>query len=210
MSKRLTPLLLVVLAIGGWLIVTAPTTQGQGSFTINRIAGVTVNAGRLPVLADINNGSAVDPSNRAIVVGCVANDADGTSCYPQVIGGIASTAVPAAVSADGDSVRTWASRNGALHTLSTAGTSTLTNTNDTATSTALLAANPGRLFVKCYNDSTVTLYLNYGATASATAFTDLVPAGASWVMDLPIYTGAINGLWASDQSGAARCTELTQ
>jgi len=29
-------------------------------------------------------------------------------------------------------------------------------------------------------------------------------------MAQPIYTGVVNGIWASNASGAARCTELTQ
>jgi hypothetical protein len=152
----------------------------------------------------------VDDSNRARVVGAVPRDDAATNVDPVIIGGCASQAVPAGMSADDDAVCAWLSRHGAVHVLNTAGTSTLTNTDDSASSATLIASNAGRLHAKCFNDSPQVLYINYGATASATAFTEKVEPGGSWMMELPIYTGAINGIWAADASGAARCTELTQ
>jgi hypothetical protein len=89
-------------------------------------------------------------------------------------------------------------------------TATLTNVSDTATSTALSAANGGRKGWSVFNDSTAALYVNFGATASATAFT--VKVAADGYYEMPgdvVYRGAINGIWASDASGAARVTELT-
>lgn len=94
--------------------------------------------------------------------------------------------------------------------VSRADTATLTNVNDTNASTALVAANASRLHAKCFNDSTAILYINYGATATTSAFTERVEPGGSWFMEWPIYTGVINGIWSADASGAARCTELTQ
>lgn len=91
----------------------------------------------------------------------------------------------------------------------TATTATLTNVNDAATSSTLLAANPSRKGAYFFNDSTVALYINYGATASTTAFTVKVAAQGFYEMPEPIYTGAINGIWDSDASGAVRVTELT-
>ena len=60
-----------------------------------------------------------------------------------------------------------------------------------------------------YNDSTEILYLKYGATASTTSYTVQIPAGGYWEMPFPIYTGAIDGIWANNASGVARITELT-
>lgn len=85
---------------------------------------------------------------------------------------------------------------------------TLSNVAGTATSTTLLAANTSRLGATIYNDSSARLYVKLGSTASTTSFTVAldqddyyeVPAG---------YTGRIDGIWASDSSGAARITELT-
>lgn len=187
------------------------TADGAGGCALDvGLSGTTLNAGRLPVLADINNTSEVDEGNNAIVVGEDERDASSTGNRPVLIGACGSTAVPTAMSTDDDVTCIWTTRNGAVHVLSTAGTSTLTNTNDTGTSTALLAAATGRLHAVCHNDSTSILYINYGATASATAYTYRVEPGGTWTMDPTVYTGAINGIWSADASGAARCTELTQ
>jgi len=88
-------------------------------------------------------------------------------------------------------------------------TATLSNVNDTASSTSLLASASTRLGVMVFNDSAYPLFLKYGATASATSFTVKIAAGAYWEMPQPIYTGAIDGIWSVDGSGAARITELT-
>lgn len=52
--------------------------------------------------------------------GSVAHDAVATGVNPKLIGGYASAAAPTAVSADGDSVRAWLLRNGAMATVLTA------------------------------------------------------------------------------------------
>jgi hypothetical protein len=84
---------------------------------------------------------------------------------------------------------------------------TLSNVNDAAVSATLLAANADRLKVMIYNDSTAALYIKYGVTASATSFTILLLPGGFHVEEH--YTGRIDGIWASDASGAARITEVT-
>lgn len=92
----------------------------------------------------------------------------------------------------------------------TAATGTLSNVADTATSTLILAANTARKGAFVYNDSTVDLYLKLGATASATSFTvKLGPQDFFELPPAPVYTGIIDGIWASDASGSARITELT-
>lgn len=89
-------------------------------------------------------------------------------------------------------------------------TATLTNVNDTDSSVALSAANGGRKGWFVFNDSDQALYVNFGATASATAFTVKVAAGGFYEMPGDcIYRGAINGIWAANSTGAARITELT-
>lgn len=90
-----------------------------------------------------------------------------------------------------------------------AATATLANVAGSASSVTLLAANVSRLGAVIMNDSTATLYVKYGATASSTSFTYLVAAGAT--LELPtnaIYTGIITGIWTS-ATGNARITELT-
>lgn len=90
-----------------------------------------------------------------------------------------------------------------------ASTATLSNINDTASSTSLLASTATRKGVMVTNDSTSDLYLKYGATASATSFTVKIAAGGYWEMPEPIFTGALDGIWSADSTGAARITELT-
>lgn len=80
--------------------------------------------------------------------------------------------------------------------------------NDTASSTTLISSNANRLGATVFNDSTVVLYVKLGATASTTSFTIKLDPGDYY--EIPFgYTGVVDGIWASDASGAARITELT-
>lgn len=88
------------------------------------------------------------------------------------------------------------------------GTGTVTSVNDTASSTTLLASNANRLGASILNDSTSTLYIKTGTTASATDYTVKLYQDDYW--EVPFgYTGRIDGIWSSDASGAARITEYT-
>ena len=84
---------------------------------------------------------------------------------------------------------------------------TLSNVPASASSTSILASNSSRLGATVVNDSTATLYLKYGTTASTTSYSYQVPPGATWEMAFPPYTGAIDGIWSS-ATGNARVTEL--
>ena len=90
-----------------------------------------------------------------------------------------------------------------------AATATLANVAGSASSVTLLAANASRLGAVIMNDSSASLYVKFGSTASTTSFTYLVVAGGT--VELPtnaVYTGIITGIWAS-ATGSARVTELT-
>ena len=89
-----------------------------------------------------------------------------------------------------------------------AAAATLTNVASSASSVSLLAANTARRGLIVYNDSTQTLYLKFGVTASTTSFTYLMTPKSTLEMILPIYQGAIDGIWAA-ANGSARITELT-
>ena len=111
-----SPMRLYRWLIGAALIIgalmVAPRAQtvvgrvGQSLATLVDATGGTlsVSSGRLAVLADVNNPSATTARNNAIVEGCVASDAAVSDCQPVEMGGRASTALPTAVSADGDAV----------------------------------------------------------------------------------------------------------
>lgn len=92
---------------------------------------------------------------------------------------------------------------------SVSATATLTNVASSATSVSLLASNSGRLGATFFNDSTQVLYLKFGATASISSYTVQLAALGYYEMPTPhLYTGAIDGIWAS-ANGNARITELS-
>lgn len=88
-------------------------------------------------------------------------------------------------------------------------TATTSQVADTASSTTLLASNSDRLGATIENDSSATLYVKFGTTASTTDYTVKLVQNAYY--EVPFnYTGRIDGIWATDPGdGAARITELT-
>lgn len=86
-------------------------------------------------------------------------------------------------------------------------TAALTSVGASITSVSLLAANADRAGATFYNESTSVLYLAYGATASATAYTVAIPASGYYELPAPAYTGAISGIWVA-ANGNARITEV--
>lgn len=89
-------------------------------------------------------------------------------------------------------------------------TAAVTSVNDTNVSTTLLASNSSRKGAVIFNDSSAVLYVKFGTTASSSDFSykvnpfQTLEIGANF-----LYTGRIDGIWASDSTGAARITELT-
>jgi len=82
-----------------------------------------------------------------------------------------------------------------------------TNVASSASNVNLLALNSNRLGAMIYNDSTATLYVKLGTTASLTSYTvQIAPLG---YYEVPYgYTGNIDGIWSS-ANGNARITELS-
>ena len=87
-------------------------------------------------------------------------------------------------------------------------TSTVTSVAASTASTQLLALTAGRKAAYFYNDSTASLYLKFGTTASTTSFTVLMRPNDYFEMALPVYTGRLDGIWDAT-NGSARITELT-
>lgn len=86
--------------------------------------------------------------------------------------------------------------------------STLSSVAGSASSVPLLAANANRKAAYFYNDSTANLYLAFSNTASTTAYTVKLPAGAYYEAPTsPVWQGAISGIWDST-SGSVRITEV--
>jgi len=88
-------------------------------------------------------------------------------------------------------------------------TATLSNVAASITAVTLSVANTNRKGLIVYNDSTSTMYLKYGAAASATSFTYKLASQEFYYMKIEDFTFAIvTGIWAV-ANGAARITELT-
>lgn len=86
-------------------------------------------------------------------------------------------------------------------TESTSGTSTPTTVVASISSTTILAANSNRKGMTLWNDSTATLYLEFGAIATASAF--VAKISASGYYELPFhYTGVISGIWSAANGNA--------
>lgn len=85
-------------------------------------------------------------------------------------------------------------------------TSTPSNVNSSASSVTLLSSNANRRTASITNDSTQTLYIKYGTTASATDYKVALGAQGYYEFPLPIYTGRVDGIWVA-ANGAARMTE---
>lgn len=85
---------------------------------------------------------------------------------------------------------------------------TLANVPGSVTSVTLRAANSARLGLMVFNDSTATLFIKFGATASATSFTVKVAPDGYYEFPQPIYVGIVDGIWDA-ANGNARVTETT-
>lgn len=91
-------------------------------------------------------------------------------------------------------------------TFPTATSASLTNVSSSATNVTLIASNASRKMATIVNDSTATLYVKFGATATTTSYTYKMFPGATLELPIPVYTGIIDGIWDS-ANGAARTTE---
>lgn len=113
----------------------------------------------------------------------------------------------AAVAADPALVVAVSPNNIITSTPQKAATSTTSQVSSSASVVTILASNANRLGACIYNDSSKTLTIKLGSTASATDHTTQLRAGDYYEVPFS-YTGIITGLWAS-VNGAARVTELT-
>ncbi len=98
---------------------------------------------------------------------------------------------------------------GAVSTTPTSSsTSAVTSVASSASSVNLLTLNTNRKAFSIYNDSTSILYLKLGATASNISYSAQVPPKGYYESQSVIYTGVVDGIWAS-ANGFARITELS-
>ncbi|MBE9210506.1 hypothetical protein IQ244_29190 [Nostoc sp. LEGE 06077] len=89
----------------------------------------------------------------------------------------------------------------------TSSTSTPSSVSSSTTSITILASNSSRKGGTIWNKSTANLYIEFGATASTSAFVAILAAGGYY--EIPFYyTGAISGIWDA-VNGNALVRELT-
>lgn len=87
-------------------------------------------------------------------------------------------------------------------------TATLTSQTDQATSVQLMASNSSRQMATFFNDSTESLYLKFGTTASATSFNVKIAPGGYFELPGPtVFTGRIDGIWSANGSGSVYMAE---
>lgn len=84
---------------------------------------------------------------------------------------------------------------------------TVTSISSSASSVQILASNGSRIMAIFFNDSSATLFLKFGSTASSTSFTVKILAGGYFECPFPCYTGRIDGIWES-ANGSVRITEM--
>lgn len=211
--------------IGHVIVDTAPTTAVTGPLTDAELrasavpvsgtfyqATQPVSIATLPTLAaGTNNIGDVDVLTvPADPFGANADAASATGSISAKLRFIAATGIPitGTVTVGSHAVTnagTFATQNEPLRSSS----ASVTTVSDTASSTTLLSSNASRRGASFFNNSTSTLYMKFGTTASATDFTIAMAASSFYVLDAPVYTGRIDGIWSSDSTGAVLITELT-
>jgi hypothetical protein len=83
---------------------------------------------------------------------------------------------------------------------------TLENVASSATNVTLFDSNAAAKGRMIHNDSTAVLYVKFGATATSSSYTVKMASDSYYEFPEPVYTGIVDGIWAS-ANGAARCTE---
>ena len=85
-------------------------------------------------------------------------------------------------------------------------TDSITRVSGSASNVTLIAANASRRRETIVNDSSATLYVKFGETASITDYSYKLEVNQTLEFPAPVYTGIVDGIWSS-ATGAAQCTE---
>lgn len=84
----------------------------------------------------------------------------------------------------------------------------VSSVDSSTTVVTLKAANTSRRGLWLYNNSTASAYVKAGSAATSSDFSFIVGAGEYYEFPVPMYTGIVTALWAS-QNGSMKVTELT-
>lgn len=71
-----------------------------------------------------------------------------------------------------------------------------------ASNTVLFAAQATTNARTIYNDSTATLYVKFGATASTTSYTVQIASQGYYEFPQPCYSGEVDGIWTAANGNA--------
>lgn len=85
-------------------------------------------------------------------------------------------------------------------------TSAVSKISSSATSVTLAASNADRLGLMIFNASTQDLFIKYGGASATDNYTVKISGGWYFEAPAPCYTGAVYGIWASE-NGYAMVTE---
>lgn len=191
------------------LVKLAYSADGSPTLITADANGLKVNASGSAVPVTDNGGS-LTVDGTVAVSGSVAV----TGTFYQATQPVSLASVPSHAVTNAGTFAVQAAQSGAWTVVTTGGavssggTATLTNVNDAATNATLLSANSSRMGFSIFNDSTSTLYMKFGTTASSTSYSVRIdPYGYYEMFGHGVYTGRIDGIWSVDSSGAARVTE---
>lgn len=87
------------------------------------------------------------------------------------------------------------------------GAANVTTVASSDSSVTLLESNPGRMGFTIENSDANRLHIKFGETASTTDYTVSLVQNEYVGMTQSVYTGRIDGIWATDGSGSAHITE---
>lgn len=175
-----------------WASATIDAALPVGTNSIGKISDITTSI--VPGTAATNLGKAEDAAHTTGDTGVA-------------IWGVRNDNLATTYGADQDYAPIAVDLNSRVMVAQKAATATLSNVASSATSVTLLAANSARIGAMIYNDSTQSVYVKFGTTASSTSFTVLLATNTYY--EIPAgYTGRIDGIWAS-ANGNARVTEIT-
>lgn len=89
--------------------------------------------------------------------------------------------------------------------------STVTKVAQSTSSVVLAAANPARMGLTIYNDSSYPLYVRVAAGPATTDnWTVKLRKDDYYELPNPAYLGEVTAIWGSAGAGAARVTEMTE
>jgi len=189
------------LPVGGSVTANAGSNLNTSALALESGGNLAAAAASLSVLDDWDEADRAKVNLIAGQAGITAGAGNVAANTPRVC--IASDQAPIEITGS-------ASLTGTVD-LTKPDTGTRSQVSDSATNVTILAANASRLGATVYNDSSAILYLGLGTT-DVTTSNYTIKVASSGYYEVPYgYTGAIEGLWATDPNdGAARVTELTK